>query len=196
MKSSMHDSQRTLSIERDNLLRKLILDVVTALISNGAPSHRLQTIASSLGDAFDMPADLYYLTTHGYFEFPAREKFGPPILYSIRKSSSMNFTKLPLLFRLVKNMIRTPADTNIDASSADLAAIESTVPAFSPIWIAASYIFAAMTSAIMFFHGNWKDAGMSGALAMIPAGLMLLANQYGQLWVTLCVLWLENHSKS
>ncbi len=130
-----------------------------------------------------MPTELYYFTMHGYLEFSPRDKFGPPVFYSIKERSSMNFTKLPLVFQLVKKLIRNPADTNIDASSADIARIEATSPAFSHMWIGVSYIIAATTSAIMFFHGTWRDAGMSGALATIPAGLMLLANQYEQFWV-------------
>lgn len=80
-------------------------------------------------------------------------------------------------------MIRRPDSVVAEDVYTELERIEQLENAWNKYAIAASYIPAAATSAIMFFGGDWKDAGMSGALAVIPALLMLLADRWEGLWV-------------
>lgn len=104
-------------------------------------------------------------------------------MYPIIKRGSMNFTKLPCVFDLVKSIVRDPEGLTMPNIYAELERIESLESAWSQYAIAASYVPAAATSAIMFFGGDWKDAAMSGALAVIPAALLLIANRWERLWV-------------
>lgn len=104
-------------------------------------------------------------------------------MYPIIKRGSMNFTKLPCVFDLVKRIVRDPAGLTMPNIYAELERIEGLESAWNQYTIAASYVPAAATSAIMFFGGDWKDAAMSGALALIPAALLLVANRWERLWV-------------
>lgn len=123
------------------------------------------------------------MNTHTLLSFPPKNKRGPPTIYPINKRGSMNFTKLPHVFKLVKGMIRGPEKISTDVIYGELKRIEEMEDAWGQYAIAASYVPAAATSAIMFFGGDWKDAAMSGALAIIPALLLLVANKWERLWV-------------
>ncbi|KAL7268084.1 pheromone-regulated protein prm10 [Rhizina undulata] len=171
-------SDRTVS------LQDLIVQITTALITNGFPSHRLETVVNSLGEALGIPTTVYFLNSHCIVQFPPLSKRGPPAVYPIAKRGSMNFTRLPELVVLVKKIIREPAQNDVTEITAELERIAALKNAFSELAIAVSYIFAAGTSAIMFFSGTWRDAGMSAALAIIPASLLLVANRYSALWWT------------
>lgn len=95
----------------------------------------------------------------------------------------MNFTKLPHVFKLVKDLIRGPGEISIDYIYRELERIEEMENARGQYAVAASYVPAAATGAIMFFGGDWKDAAMSEALAIILALLLLVANRWQKLWV-------------
>lgn len=90
----------------------------------------------------------------------------------------MNFTKLPHVFKLVKDMIRRPGEIPIGHIYGELERIEEMENAWGQYAVAASYMPAAATSAIMFFGGDWKNAAMSGALAVIPEPLLLVENKW------------------
>lgn len=161
----------------------LIFDVATSFISHGGPSHRIQPVIEALGEALDTPTTVYSMNTHTILSFPPKGRRGPPTIYTINKRGSMNFTKLPHVFKLVKDMIREPEGTSVDNIYGELKRIEGMENAWGQYAIAASYVPAAATSAIMFFGGDWKDAAMSGVLAIIPAFLLLVANKWERLWV-------------
>lgn len=165
--------------------QELILRLMKAAVAFGAPSHRLKAIAHSIGHSMQCTANLYFLDGHAYLEFPAKFAGVPPALFPFAERTSMDFTKLSLLMSLLKKILRHPTQSSVEDLLADLAQIEATPSAFSSVAIGISYLFTAVTGAIMFFHGNWKDAAMSGTLAIIPATLMLVANEFGQLWVSL-----------
>lgn len=165
--------------------QELILRLVKAAVAFGVPSHRLRAICHSVGNSMQCTANLYFLDNHAYLEFPAKVAGVPPALFPFAERTSMDFTKLSLLMSLLKKILRHPAQSSVDALLADLAQIEATPSAFSSVSICISYVLTATTGAIMFFHGNWREAAMSGALAIIPATLMLLADQFSQLWVRL-----------
>ncbi|MCJ1469129.1 hypothetical protein MMC07_007762 [Pseudocyphellaria aurata] len=168
----------------DHQLRsqELILRLVKAAVAFGAPSHRLKAISHSIGHSMQCTANLYFLDGHAYLEFPAKVAGVPPALFPFAERPSMDFTKLSLLMSLVKKILRHPTQSSVDDLLADLAQIEATPSAFSSVAIGISYVFTAATAAIMFFHGTWKDAAMSSALAIIPATLMLVAKEFSQLW--------------
>lgn len=146
-------------------------------------------MVSAIGESFDIPTAFYYLQNYGIIQFPALSSSddvnGPSSVYLIKCRGSMNFHKLPQVYDLVKQLVR-------DGSSCDL--VRSTLKRIRsdeekakefPEWaIALSYSLSAMTSAIMLFHGTWRDALMSGLLGMIPGALRLVAVQYDVLWVS------------
>lgn len=172
--------------------QNLIFDVATSFISHGGPSHRIQPVIEALGEVLDIPTTVYSMNTHTILSFPPKGRRGPPTIYTINKRGSMNFTKLPHVFKLVKDMIRKPEGTSVDNIYGELKRIEEMENAWGQYAIAASYVPAAATSAIMFFGGDWKDAAMSGTLAIIPALLLLVANKWERLWV-----WtLSSHPRS
>ncbi|KAH0606168.1 uncharacterized protein H6S33_003829 [Morchella sextelata] len=165
-------------------LHDLIVDVGTAFISHGGPSHRVQPVIEALGQVFDVPTNVHTMNSQTVISFPPKNKRGPPAMYPIIKRGSMNFTKLPYVFDLVKRIVRDPAGLTMPNIYAELERIESLESAWNQYAVAASYVPAAATSAIMFFGGDWKDAAMSGALALIPAALLLVANRWERLWWT------------
>lgn len=173
-------------------LQELILDVATSFISHGGPSHRIQPVVEALGGALDTPTTVYSMNTHTMLSFSPKGRRGPSAIYMINKRGSMNFTKLPHVFKLVKDMIREPQRISGDNIYEELKRIEEMENAWGQYAIAASYIPAAATSAIMFFGGDWKDAAMSGALAIIPALLLLVANKWERLWVCTSIQFLES----
>lgn len=183
------------TMDQQRRLQELILRLVKATVSFGVPSHRLKAVTHSVSHAMQCPANLYFLDNHAYLEFPAKIAGVSPALFPFAERTSMDFTKLALLMRLLKTILRHPAQRSVDALLADLAQIEATPSAFSAVSVAISYVFAATTGAIMFFHGNWKDAAMSGVLAIIPATLMLLANEFSQLWVSVSAHNMATSSK-
>lgn len=164
-------------------LHDLIVDVGTAFISHGGPSHRVQPVIEALGQVFDVPTNVHTMNSQTVISFPPKNKRGPPAMYPIIKRGSMNFTKLPCVFDLVKRIVRDPTGLTMPNIYAELERIESLESAWNQYAIAASYVPAAATSAIMFFGGDWKDAAMSGVLALIPAALLLVANRWERLWV-------------
>lgn len=181
--SSTRDLLKPTSNDQQRRAQELILRLVKAAVAFGVPSHRLKAISHSISHSMQCTANLYFLDNHAYLEFPAKIPGVPPALFPFAERSSMDFTKLSLLMSLLKKILRHPTQRSVDALMADLAQIEATPSAFSPYSIGIVYVFTAMTGAIMFFHGDWKDAVISGVLAIIPATLMLLANEFSQLWV-------------
>lgn len=181
--SSTSDLLKPTLNDQQTRSQELILRLVKAAVTFGVPSHRLKAITHSISHSMQCTANLYFLDNHAYLEFPAKTAGVPPALFPFSKRSSMDFTKLSLLMGLLKKILRHPAQRSVDALLADLAQIEATPSAFSSVSIGISYVFSATAGAIMFFHGTWKDAAMSGVLAIIPATLMLLANEFSQLWV-------------
>lgn len=182
--SSTGDLLKPVSNDQQTRSQELVLRLVKAAVAFGVPSHRLKAISHSIGHSMQCTANLYFLDNHAYLEFPAKTTGVPPALFPFAERTSMDFTKLSLLMSLLKKILRHPTQSSVDDLLVDLAQIEATPSAFSSNSIAVSYVFTATTGAIMFFHGNWKEAAMSGALATIPATLLLLANRFSQLLVS------------
>lgn len=164
-------------------LEDLIFNVASTFISQGGPSHRIQPVIEALGKAFNRQITVISMSTYTVLSFLPASKRGPPAIYHIDERGSMNFTRLPHVFALVKDMIRRPEDFHLNIVYAELERIKVMKSAWSEYAIAASYVPAAATSAIMFFGGDWGDAAMSGALAVIPALLRLVTNKWEKLWV-------------
>ncbi|KAF8470068.1 hypothetical protein BDZ91DRAFT_792088 [Kalaharituber pfeilii] len=167
----------------------VIVEIATALIEYGAPSHRVEIIVSAIGNAFSIQTAFYYLPTFAVIQFPSLSSSGnfsaPSALYLIKRRGSMNFHKLPQLFDLVKELLRKGIDCDeIRSRLEKIKSAEQKAKEFPEWAIALSYPFAAMTSAVMFFHGTWKDALVSGALGLIPGLLRLVANRFDTLWWT------------
>ncbi|KAJ3043515.1 hypothetical protein HDV00_004904 [Rhizophlyctis rosea] len=94
----------------------------------------------------------------------------------------MNFAKLDPLYVLCKQIIKKEVSVGMAVEKMEKILC---APDPFPEWvIVAMYHISAFTSAILFFHGGWKDAGMSALLACVPAGLRIAANRWGYLWWT------------
>lgn len=176
-------SGETAKVDHEHAFQDLITNVATSFIDHGGPSHRIKPVIEALGDALKTPTAVYSMSTHTILAFSPPKKRGPPTIYPINKRGSMNFTKLPYVFKLVKDIVRRPGKNSLDDINNELKRIEALPNAWDQYAIAASYVPAAATSAIMFFGGDWRDAAMSGALAVIPALLLLAANKWERLWV-------------
>jgi len=96
----------------------------------------------------------------------------------------MNFHKLPQIYDIIKDLLKNGVGCDeIRGRLESLRSAEEQAKEFPEWAIALCYPFAAMTSAIIFFHGTWRDALMSGALGFIPGLLRLVANKFETLWV-------------
>ena len=96
----------------------------------------------------------------------------------------MNFHKLPQVYDIVKDLLRNGVSCDEITSRLETLRSSEEQAKELPEWaITLSYSLSAMTSAVMFFHGTWKDALMSGALGLIPGLLRLVANRFETLWV-------------
>ena len=167
----------------------VIVEIATSLLQYGAPSHRIEVIVSAVGHALSIPTAFYYLPTCAIIQFPILSSSGnvsgPSSLYLIKSRGSMNFHKLPQVYDLVKDILKNSLGCDdIRRRIETIRSAEENAKEFPEWAIALSYPFAAMTSAIMFFHGTWRDALMSGALGVIPGFLRLAANRLESLWVS------------
>ena len=162
--------------------RSFMYALLKALHSYGAPSHRLETIIQALGDATSTPCSLYYLPTFLILHFHETST-APAEFQLLRGRGGMNFSKLDPLYELCKRIMRK--EMCHESAVATLENINGSTDPFQELMIVAMYPLSAFTSAIMFFHGGWKDAGMSALLACVPAALRLVANRWSFLWVSL-----------
>ncbi|KAJ3276936.1 hypothetical protein HK104_003560, partial [Borealophlyctis nickersoniae] len=163
--------------------RQFLIDMLTALHKNGAPSHRLEQIMQSLASVIGEQAVLYYLPTFTLLHFPhSTDKHHTTPYHILKSRGGMNFSKLSPLYDLTKSVIR--GHTTGSAAWAQVEAIQRMPDPFPEWVVCVGYPVHAMTSAIMFFHGSWRDAGMSAVLACVPGGLRLVCNKYPTLWYT------------
>lgn len=167
----------------------VIFELATALLQYGAPSHRIEVIVSAIGSSLSIQTAFYYLPSYAIIQFPTLSSSGsvngPSSLYFIKSRGSMNFHKLPQVYELVKDILRDGVGCDeIRFRLEKIRSAEEKAKEFPEWLIALSYPFAAMTSAVMFFHGSWEDALVSGALGLIPGLLRLVANKFETLWVS------------
>lgn len=99
----------------------------------------------------------------------------------------MNFSKLDRVFQISKSVLRgcesIPTVSNPHLSTQLEKIMGGTDP--FPEWVVCGlYSVSAFTSAILFFHGSWYDAAISGVLALVPGGLRLVAGRYKSFWVS------------
>ena len=174
----------------------VIVEVTTSLLDYGAPSHRIEVIVNAIGTSYNIPTAFYYLQNYGIIQFPALSSSGnvnaPPYLYVIKCRGSMNFHRLPQVYDLVKEVMNRdmlgngPSCDQILKKLYLIRSDEGTAKEFPEWAIALSYPISAMASAIMFFHGTWQDALMSGVLGIIPGALRLIAVlKFEALWVNI-----------
>lgn len=160
-----------------------LIDLTTALLAYGTPSHRIEPIVNSLATALGISVQVYYLPTYTLLDFldPDLPTNRRPH-HIIKTRGGWDFARLQPLHKLCKDLVRN--NITPECAKKRLVEIKNQKEEWSELWIAAGYPLSAATSAIMFFNGDGWDALMSGVLACVPAGMRLLANKYPSLWVS------------
>lgn len=171
-------------LQKQEFLRKL----VKALMLYGAPAHRLEYILKRVSYTLGVDSEYVYLPNVMFLTFFDQSKHTTETHF-IRSSQSFDMHKLGEIFRLEKLISHGEVSVDEALEFIDKVADE---PPFYPVWINPFiYALASFCGCVMFYGGQFKEGGLSAAMAIFFAFYELLTGRYlnfQPIWeITVCI---------
>lgn len=145
-------------LQKQEFLRKL----VKALMLYGAPAHRLEYILKRVSYTLGVDSEYVYLPNVMFLTFFDQSTHTTETHF-IRSSQSFDMHKLGEIFRLEKLISHGEVSVDEALEFIDKVADE---PPFYPVWINPFiYALASFCGCVMFYGGQFKEGGLSAAMA-------------------------------
>lgn len=145
-------------LQKQEFLRKL----VKALMLYGAPAHRLEYILRQVSRTLGVDAEYVYIPNVMFLTFFDQSTHTTETHF-IRSSQLFDMHKLGEIFRLEKLVSHGEVSVDEALEFIDKVANE---PPFYPVWLNPFiYALASFCGCVMFYGGQFKEGGLSAALA-------------------------------
>lgn len=145
-------------LQKQEFLRKL----VKALMLYGAPAHRLEYILRQVSRTLGVDAEYVYIPNVMFLTFFDQSTHTTETHF-IRCPQNFDMHKLGEIFRLEKLVSHGEVSVDEALEFIDQVADE---PPFYPIWLnPIVYAIASFCGCVMFYGGQFKEGGLSAALA-------------------------------
>ncbi|KAI7898259.1 uncharacterized protein BX663DRAFT_525723 [Cokeromyces recurvatus] len=179
-----------ITFEIANILQRheFLLKLVKCLMLYGAPAHRLEYILREVSKTLGVQAEYVYIPNVMFLTF-----FDPAThtteTHFVRSSQSFDMHKLGEIFRLER--LVSHGEVTVDEALEFIDKVTNEPP-FFPIWLNPFiYALASFCACVMFYGGQFKEGGLSAALAIIFATYELFTGRYisfQPIWeITVCV---------
>ncbi|KAG1563282.1 hypothetical protein G6F49_000160 [Rhizopus delemar] len=171
-------------LQKQEFLRKL----VKALMLYGAPAHRLEYILRQVSRTLGVDAEYVYIPNVMFLTFFDQSTHTTETHF-IRSSQLFDMHKLGEIFRLEKLVSHGEVSVDEALEFIDKVANE---PPFYPVWLNPFiYALASFCGCVMFYGGQFKEGGLSAALAIFFAIYELFTGRYlsfQPIWeITVCI---------
>ncbi|CAO3696850.1 unnamed protein product [Rhizopus microsporus] len=171
-------------LQKQEFLRKL----VKALMLYGAPAHRLEYILRQVSRTLGVDAEYVYIPNVMFLTFFDQSTHTTETHF-IRCPQNFDMHKLGEIFRLEKLVSHGEVSVDEALEFIDKVADE---PPFYPIWLnPIVYAIASFCGCVMFYGGQFKEGGLSAALAIFFALYELFTGRYVSfqpIWeITVCI---------
>ncbi|KAI9338136.1 hypothetical protein BD770DRAFT_331463 [Pilaira anomala] len=171
-------------LQKQEFLRKL----VKCLMLFGAPAHRLEYILREVSRTLGVDAEYVYIPNVMFLTFFDQSTHTTETHF-IRSPQLFDMHKLGEIYRLEK--LVSHGEVSVDEA---LEFIDNVLkqPAFYPIWLNPFiYATASFCGCVMFYGGQWKEGGLSAAMAIFFAFYELFSGRYMSfqpIWeITVCI---------
>lgn len=172
-------------LQKQEFLRKL----VKCLMLYGAPAHRLEYILREVSRTLGVEAEYVYMPNIMFLTFFDSSTHTTETHF-IRSAQLFDMHKLGEIYRLEK--LVSHGEVSVDEA---LEFIDNVVnePQFYPIWLnPLIYAMASFCGCVMFYGGQWKEGGLSAAMAIFFAFYELFSGRFMSfqpIWeITVCIL--------
>lgn len=140
-------------------MRKLAI----GLMKYGCPTHRIQHFLRLTANAIDIDAAFVYMPDVILLSFYDSAAHVTETFF-LGQTQGFDMSRLIEVYRLER--LITLGQTTVDDAIEYLEKIKA-LPLYFPDWVRSlSYAFAGFASAIIFFGGGWKEAGMAAGLGL------------------------------
>ncbi|KAG0743986.1 hypothetical protein G6F57_006067 [Rhizopus arrhizus] len=171
-------------LQRQEFLRKL----VKALMLYGAPAHRLECIMRQVSSTLGIEAEYVYIPNVMFLTFVDQSTHTTQTHF-IRCSQLFDMHKLGEIFRLEK--LVSHGEVTVDEALEFIDQVEAEPPFYPAFITPFVYAVASFCGSVMFYGGDFKEGGLSAALAIFFALYELLSGHYLSLqpiWeITVCI---------
>ncbi|KAI7887881.1 uncharacterized protein EV154DRAFT_539536 [Mucor mucedo] len=171
-------------LQKQEFLRKL----VKCLMLYGAPAHRLEYILREVSRTLGVDAEYVYIPNVMFLTFFDSSTHTTETHF-IRSPQLFDMHKLGEIYRLEK--LVSHGEVSVDEALEFIDNV-SNEPAFYPIWLnPIIYAVASFCGCVMFYGGQWKEGGLSAAMAIFFAFYELFSGRYMSfqpIWeITVCI---------
>ncbi|KAI9472003.1 MAG: hypothetical protein EXX96DRAFT_582557 [Benjaminiella poitrasii] len=179
-----------ITFEIANILQKheFLLKLVKSLMLYGAPAHRLEYILREVSKTLGVEAEYVYIPNVMFLSFFDSSTHTTETHF-VRSPQLFDMHKLGEIFRLEKLVAHGEVTVDEALEFIDKVAEE---PQFYPVWLNPfAYALASFCGCVMFYGGQFKEGGLSAALAIFFATYELFSGRYMSfqpIWeITVCV---------
>ncbi|KAG1058180.1 hypothetical protein G6F43_000004 [Rhizopus delemar] len=145
-------------LQRQEFLRKL----VKALMLYGAPAHRLECIMRQVSSTLGIEAEYVYIPNVMFLTFVDQSTHTTQTHF-IRCSQLFDMHKLGEIFRLEK--LVSHGEVTVDEALEFIDQVEAEPPFYPAFITPFVYAVASFCGSVMFYGGDFKEGGLSAALA-------------------------------
>ncbi|KAI8087170.1 hypothetical protein BDF21DRAFT_335411 [Thamnidium elegans] len=171
-------------LQKQEFLRKL----VKCLMLYGAPAHRLEYILREVSRTLGVDAEYVYIPNVMFLTFFDQTTHTTETHF-IRSPQLFDMHKLGEIYRLEK--LVSHGEVSVDEALEFIDRV-SNEPVFYPVWLNPFiYATASFCGCVMFYGGQFKEGGLSAAMAIFFAFYELFSGRYMSfqpIWeITICI---------
>ncbi|KAF7726494.1 hypothetical protein EC973_008729 [Apophysomyces ossiformis] len=157
-------------LQKQAFIRKL----AQSLLRYGCPSHRVQTFIRKMAVMLDVDLSFIYMPNVVLLNFIDKDAHTTET-YFIGEMQGFDMQRLNEIYRLDQLLMGNKVTVDEALTYLNLVADR---PEYLPTWIrSASYALGGFASAIIFYGGGWKEAGVAAGLALFLAAYEFLTVQ-------------------
>ncbi|KAG0175481.1 hypothetical protein DFQ28_000098 [Apophysomyces sp. BC1034] len=155
-------------LQKQAFMRKLS----QCLLRYGCPSHRVQTVIRRMATVIDVDLSFVFMPNVVLLNFIDKDAHTTET-YFVGEMQGFDMQRLNEIYRLDQLLLGNKVTVNEALAYLNLVADR---PEYIPMWIrSASYAVGGFASAIIFYGGGWKEAGVAAALALFLAAYEVLS---------------------
>ncbi|CEP18754.1 hypothetical protein [Parasitella parasitica] len=171
-------------LQKQEFLRKL----VKCLMLYGAPAHRLEYILRTVSRTLGVDAEYVYIPNVMFLTFFDQSTHTTETHF-IRSPQLFDMHKLGEIYRLEK--LISHGEVSVDEALEFIDKVTNE-PQFYPVWLNPFvYATASFCGCVMFYGGQFKEGGLSAAMAIFFAFYELFSGRYMSfqpIWeITICI---------